>query len=62
MVFCFPPYMHGRNAIAVGDSGCACACAACCCPFHCCLARTYIRGKIREKQGIIVSMHATIFT
>ena len=60
MVFCFPGYMFGRSAKSVGDSACACACALCCfiCPFHCLLARTLIRGKIREKQGIIVIMHA----
>ena len=58
MVYCFPCYMFAVNAEKVGEKYSACHCAACCCPFHCLLARTYVRGKIRTKQGITVSMHA----
>ena len=58
MVYCFPAYMFGVNAEHVGENCVACTTAAHMCPFHCLLARTHVRGKIREKQGINVSMHA----
>ena len=59
MVYCFPTYIFGRNAESVGDESCACASALLFCPLHCLFARAYIRGKIREKREIRVSMYTT---
>lgn len=57
LVFCFPAYVFGMNATLVGEDRTACCCVVSCilCPLHCLAARAYVRGKIREKQGIRVS-------
>lgn len=59
-VFCFPTYMFGRSAKTVGDNSCMCGSALCFCPVHCLFARAYIRGKIREKQNITVSIASSV--
>ena len=55
MVYYFPGYVFGRNAAFVDEGNVACCLAMHCLPVHCLIARAYVRGRIREKQGIRVS-------
>ena len=60
VVFCLPAYVFGRNAVSVGDDCTACSIAFFLVPCHCLIARAYIRGKIRQKQQIYVSIRSIV--
>ena len=60
LIWCFPGYMFGKIVRDVGEDSCA-FWSFFFIPVRCCVARTFIRWKLRQKQNIPVrtAMYST---